>query len=124
MATVKRTPVAATSSDLVKIWKWAGLTQADANGAEPLGPEWLDYVDRTVQVTGTFGGATIVLEGSNDGTNFVTLNAPGNSALSFTSAGLKQILESAAYIRPNISGGAGVSVDITVCARRATRGTV
>src|SRR5216683_537805 len=37
-----------------------------------------DLADRSVQVTGTFAGATVVFEGSNDGTNYFTMsNADG-----------------------------------------------
>ena len=47
-----------------------------------------DLADRSVQVTGTFAGATVVLEGSNDGTNYFTLANPAGAALSFAAAGL------------------------------------
>lgn len=123
MATIKRAPVSIPGSDLVKMWKWTGLATGSLDG-DPLGPEWLEYVDRTVQVVGTFDGGTVVLQGSNDGANWVTLNAPGNAALSFTAAGLKQILEACAYIRPLLSGGTSPVIDVIVCGRRATRGTV
>jgi hypothetical protein len=65
------------------------------------------FSDRSVQVTGTFGGATCAIEGSNDGSNWVTLTDPAGVATSFTTAGLKQILQVTRYIRPNVSGGAG-----------------
>lgn len=122
MATIKRAPVAAAGGDLVKIWKWTGLISGSLDG-EPLGPEWLDYVDRCVQVVGSLDGATVVLQGSIDGATWVTLNAPGNNAISFTSTGLRQILESAPYIRPLMSGGTAPNVDVYVSGRRATRGT-
>jgi len=67
--------------------------------------------DRSVQFTGAFGGATVVLEGSNDGTNWVTLTDPAGVALSFTSAGLKQVLQITRYTRPNVSGGAAVAIN-------------
>jgi hypothetical protein len=48
------------------------------------------FGDRTVQVAGTFGaGGTIVIEGSLDGTNWITLNNIQGSALSLTAAGLR-----------------------------------
>jgi hypothetical protein len=70
------------------------------------------FSDRSVQVVGTFGGSTCVIEGSNDGVNWVTLSDPAGVALSFTVAGLKQILQVTRYIRPNVSGGAGVSLNV------------
>ena len=65
------------------------------------------FSDRSVQVTGTFGGATCTIEGSNDGTNWATLTDPAGVATTFTAAGLKQILQVTRYIRPNVSAGAG-----------------
>lgn len=85
---------------------WSPLATGDTG--EPLQGTGLS--DRSVQFTGTFGGATVVLEGSNDGTNWVTLTDPAGVALSFTAAGLKQILQITRYMRPNVSGGAGVAI--------------
>ena len=81
-----------------------------------------DYADRTVQVDGTFGGATIVWEGSNDGTNYFTLSDPNGVALSFTAAGLKQVVESCLYQRPKVTGGSGAAINATVLVRRQRGG--
>lgn len=70
--------------------------------------------DRSVQFTGTFGSATVVLEGSNDGTNFVTLTDPQGNAISKTSAALEQIEELTQYIRVSTSGGTGTTIVATV----------
>lgn len=90
--------------------KWEAVTENDTCVAVAL-PH---HADRSVQVNGTFGAATIVIQGSNDGTNYVTLNNPADAALSFTGAGLEAILESTAYLKPSISGGTGQSVNIYV----------
>jgi hypothetical protein len=73
--------------------------------------------DRSVQVTGTFGaGGTVVLEGSNDGTNYRTLTDPQGNALSFTSAGLEAIQEITRYVRPRVTAGDGTtSLTVTLC---------
>lgn len=70
----------------------------------------------TVQVTGTFAGATVTIEGSNDGTNFVSLNDEAVIAnpCSFTSAGLKGVLQMPKYIRPNVTAGAGTGLIVTL----------
>lgn len=86
---------------------WTALTTGDTG--KPVSGVGLS--DRSVQFTGTFGGATVVLEGSNDGTNWVTLTDPAGVALSFTSAGLKQVLQITRYTRPNVSGGAAVAIN-------------
>jgi hypothetical protein len=80
-------------------------------------PEW---ADRSVQVTGTFNGGTLVVEGSNDGTNWYTLNDPQGNALSFTTAKIEQILEAVAFMRPRVSAGAGVDLDVTFFLRRTS----
>src|SRR6266704_1014283 len=80
-----------------------------------------DLVDRSVQVTGTFSGATIVFEGSNDGTNYFTLSNPTGTALSFTAAGLMQVTEATAWVRPRVTAGSGASLTVTLIARRTLR---
>jgi hypothetical protein len=75
---------------------------------------------RSVQFTGTFGaGGTIVFEGSNDGTNYVTLTDPQGNAISKTSAGIEAILELTRYVRPRVSAGDGTtSLTATLLVRR------
>lgn len=65
--------------------------------------------DRSVQIGGTFGGATVTIEGSNDGTTYFTLNDIQGSAISKTSAALEGIAEVAKYIRPKVTGGDGTT---------------
>lgn len=74
------------------------------------------HVYRVVQASGTFGGATVIMQGSNDGTNWVTLNdvASTPAAVSFTSTGMAKILMSTKYIRPSVSGGSGAAIDINL----------
>lgn len=84
-------------------------------GADTGLPWSINYAaDLTVQVSGTFGGATAVLEGSNDGTNWATLNAVVGTNTSFTSAGIRKAAEMPAYIRAVTSGGTGSAVSVTV----------
>lgn len=87
-------------------WKW--LTIPNGNTGTPLLINRM--TDRSVQVSGTFGaGGTVVLEGSNDGTNYYTLNDLQGNALSFTSARLEGISEPATYIRPSVTAGDGTT---------------
>ena len=93
---------------------WTPLTSANPNGDAF---EWIHGRDRSVQLTGTFGNATVLIQGSNDGTNYVTLTDPQGNALSFTTAGLEQIEEATRYIKPTSSGGDGTqSVTVTIFA--------
>lgn len=70
--------------------------------------------DITVQVAGTFGSATVVLQGSNDGSNWATLGSEVGTNTSFTSAGIRKVHENPAFIRAVTSGGTGTDVDVIV----------
>lgn len=105
-------------NDLALVSTWAAIP--NGNTGEPF--EWPGFADRSVQITGTFGGGTVVIEGSNDGTNYVTLNNMQGSALSFSAAGFKGVAEISRYIRPSVSGGDGTTaITVTIVARRASR---
>ena len=89
---------------------WANLANGDDGG--PF--EGAQYADRSVQVTGTFGsGGTVLIEGSNDGTNYSTLTDAQGNALSIQAAKIEMIAELVRYIRPRVSAGDG-DTDITV----------
>ena len=77
------------------------------------------YSDRVVQVEGVFGGASVALQGSNDGENYHTLTDPQGNALSFSAGGLETVMELPYYIKPAPSGGDGTtSLTITLSGRR------
>lgn len=78
------------------------------------------FGDRTVQVAGTFGaGGTIVIEGSLDNTNWITLNNIQGTALSLTAGGLRAISEATTYLRPRVTAGDGTtSLTVTLMARK------
>jgi hypothetical protein len=101
----------------VFLYQWT-ITTADHTGAAMENVQW---ADRSAQFQGTFGGATIILEGSNDGTNYQLLKqAAGGSDISFTSAGIAQLLEVCRYLRPRLSAvGSGASIVVSLVARRA-----
>ncbi len=93
---------------------WTGITDADTVTPIELGA----FADRSVQVTGVGSpAATVTIVGSNDGTNYVTLNDLQGSPLSFTAAGLKGISEATRYIKPAVTGGTGEAVVVTLFAR-------
>lgn len=122
MTTRAMTASIPAGDQMARKFEWSGLLNGD-DGAV-IGPDWAAFSDRSVQVTGTFGaGGTLVWEGSNDGTNFVTLNIPAGTAISFTGAGLKQVLEAVLYARPRVTGGDGTtSLAVTVFGRRPNQG--
>ena len=62
--------------------------------------------DRSVQVLGTFGTSTMLIQGSNDGgTTWTTLADPQGNALSKTAAAVEAVLEYTRAIRPSVGGG-------------------
>ena len=102
----------------VVVYTWTPLTNGDS-GAPVSGPGW---ADRTFQVEGTFGaGGTLIVEGSNDGVNYRTLDDPFGNALSITAVGVKQLTEVTLYVRPRISAGDGTT-SLTISALLARHG--
>lgn len=84
---------------------WTGLPLNGDGDPVP----FCQYTDKSAQVTGTFGGATLQIEGSNDGANWATLTDPQGNALSFTTAKIEMVAEATAQIRPKITGGDGTT---------------
>lgn len=99
------------------IFTWGPLTTSNAaggligiKGRIPL----CRLSDKTVQFVGTFTGTpTIVLQGSNDGTNWETLTDPQGNAISSGVALMEAVTENPLYIRPSMSSGDG-STSVTV----------
>jgi hypothetical protein len=94
------------------------LTDADTSGDPAM---WVEYADRNIQMTGTFNGGTVVIEGSNDGANWHPLSDPQGNALTFTSGKIEQILEVTKYTRPRITSGTGLTVTVLALCRRSSR---
>lgn len=94
---------------------WTGLAETDDGAPVTVLPR----LSVSVQVTGAFGGATVVVEGSNEEfpTTWATLNQPGLGPLSFTAAGLGMVLEPVRWIRPRVVGGSGTSVTVSLVAQ-------
>lgn len=89
---------------------WTLVTESNT-----LGPVYMPaYTARSISFEGTFGGATAVINGSNDGTNYSGLNNLQGSAVSKTSAAIVQIQESTIYYQPAISGGSSQSMTVTM----------
>ena len=97
-----------TSLD-VAVTTWAGLLSGDDGEAVRLAV----YSDRSIQVTGTFGGASVTIAGSNDGVTYHALTATSGDPLMLTAGGLKQIVELPVFLKPRVFGGNG-STDLKV----------
>jgi hypothetical protein len=80
------------------------------NGETGQALEMSGSINRTIQFSGTFGvGGTVVMQGSNDGTNYVTLTDPQGNAISKTAAAIEAIEEPTRYIRPSVTAGDGTT---------------
>ena len=96
-------------------YRWTDYSTADTS--TPIKVQNMQGLAGSVQVTGTFGSATIALQASNDGTNFVTLKDSAGTAISFTAAGMAEFSTAALYLKPTSSGGTADNVTVTVILR-------
>ena len=112
--TVNRLVGSGDGSTVLMSWS---LTSTNTDGA-PL--EWVEWSDRCFTATGTWGGATLTIQGSNDGSNWVTLNnAASGSGATLTANGVLQIVELPRYVRPNLTtAGAGATLTVMLTAVR------
>lgn len=97
----------------VRLYSWAMVTLNDTGAPIP----FAQWADRSVQFNGTWGGGTIVWEGSNDGTNYETLNDAQGSAISKTANALEQVVEITQFARPKVTTGV-TGVTVTCLVRR------
>ena len=73
----------------------------------------------SVHFNGTFNGATITLAGSNDETNFATLEDTQGTAISRTTTGRFDIYCADIWIKPTSTGGTSDDVDVVLAMREA-----
>jgi len=71
----------------------------------------------SIQGFGTWGGATLKLQGSNDGTNWVDLNDVTGTAIGLTADGAAEFSTAMVYIRPLATGGSGDDIDVYIALR-------
>jgi hypothetical protein len=91
------------------LFTWTPLTTSDTGAPISTGYS----ADLTIQVFGTFGGATVTFQGSNNGTNWHPLTQRGGTAnMAYTSAANHCCNEMPAFIRPSVTGGTSTSVTV------------
>jgi hypothetical protein len=75
-------------------------------------------VKMRMKVSGTFGGGTVKLQGSMDGTTWFDLKDTAGSAIGVQAAGDVAVQQDAVfiYLRPLVSAGTGVDVTVQVLA--------
>lgn len=80
---------------------------------------WAGAADRTVQVIGSFGGATVTMQGTLEQvpTTWASLTDIQGNAIAMTAAGIETITELTRYIRPIVAGGTGTAVTVMLLMR-------
>lgn len=112
------TPVFSTvqaQGEIVPRIVWADIATGDTINSIAIPGQ--AAVAGAVQFGGTFGGATIKLQVSNDNITFFDMKDLSTVTISSTVASFFEFTTSAVYLRPAISGGAANAVDVTVCLR-------
>jgi hypothetical protein len=99
------------------IVEWTPVTEADT--CAPV--EMPGFTVRSIQIDGTFGGATVTFQGSNNGTTYATLSDPQGNAISKTSAAIEQVEEVTRYVKPVLAGGSSTSLKMTLLLVRRGR---
>lgn len=94
---------------------WSGIVTGDTINALTVPGYNASLI--CAQIGGTFGGATVTLEVSNDGTNYVGAKDLTGTAVSATAAALVQVPSSALYIKPVVTGGSANSINVTLVLR-------
>lgn len=96
---------------------WAGLAALGDVGAPIPFAEW---AGKTFIITGTFTGTpTVVIEGSNDGVNWVTLTNWQGTALSYTATGIGTARDMPVFVRPHVTAGTGgAAITVSVACHR------
>lgn len=102
------------------VFTWT-LSEGDEAAPVELG----QFPDRSVQIGGDFGsGGQVSIEGSNNvaGLGYSPFTDPqGNPLSAVSSARFEQLSEIAAFFRPRVAAGTGVSVVVSLLVR--TKGT-
>lgn len=94
---------------------WTTVTNADTCRAV----SYPAHTDKSVVVTGTPNAATVAVNGSNDGTTYVTLSSAPATPIALTAAGANIIVENTVYVQPAATGGGGSqSLKISILMQR------
>lgn len=112
MATVAATITEGESRTFIASW-----VLGPGDDGEPI--RYSGAVERTVQIFGTFGGATVAIEGTLEltPTTWLPITDVQGDAISATSNKLETITELVRHIRPKVTGGSGTSVTVLLMMR-------
>lgn len=113
MATVS--PVVKRTAKGTSYIIWEGIVTGDTLNSFELVEGW--GTAGSVQISGTFGGATVKLQHCNDDSTFLDAKDVNNAAVSATADAIFEISLSSAYFRPAIASGSANDVDVILVLR-------
>jgi len=113
MATV--TPVVKRTAEGVPYVLWEAVATGDTINKFALPEQW--GLAGSIQISGTFGGATVKLQHSNDGTTWFDAKDLQATDVSATANAIFEVSISSAYFRIASSGGSGDDVDVILVLR-------
>lgn len=102
------------------LYVWEDVTEADT--CEPVYHP--GAADKTIQVVGTFGGATVGVKGSvqpKPASAFFSLSGPDGDAIALTAAGGSAILEAVNGVQPVATEGSSQEITIYLFCRSTNR---
>lgn len=107
------------NNDGAAVATWASLGVGETGKAVKMG-----HITgmKTFTITGTFGGATVGLEGSNDGTTWLPVRMADYNAgdyeivTAIATARSGALIENPLLLRPVIAGGAGTDIKVMISA--------
>lgn len=108
------------ASETLRVATYTAVTTANATAQTGFATP-MDLDRMTVTVSGTFGGATVTVQVSNDGTNWAPCTDVFGSALSLTAAGAKNLPLGYKQYRLGVTGGTGDSLTGVFMATRKTK---
>jgi hypothetical protein len=94
---------------------WSGMVTGDTINPWKITAQY--GLAAAVQISGTFGGASVKLQASNDGTNYFDMEDVTGTAVSTGSGGLYEISTAAIYLLPVVTGGSANSINVIIALR-------
>lgn len=76
-----------------------------------------DMTRKSLMVHGAFGGASVEIEGSNDGEHWVSLRGPDGLVLSLTEENIVTVTQNTVLIKPRIIGGLETKLTFSLLAQ-------
>lgn len=113
MAVIAPTISTTTNGDMLATW--TAVAETDTFASYDIRRS---FKSLTALIGGTFGSATVVVQGSLDDTTFAGLADGTGTAISVTAAAIKEVASNAIYIKPVASGGTAQSLTVQLLIRR------